>query len=139
MSVTENQRKTEYAGKDPSETQHQMAVIKWSQQASIRQKWPELKLLFHIPNERKCTPQQGRMLKLMGVKRGVPDLCLPVPRGQYHGLYIEAKTETGRSSGDQNWWGEQLLSQGYMWEICHGWESAVRVLEWYLSLPAGKV
>lgn len=131
MNVNENRSK-----KGLSEAQHQMAVIKWSQQASVRQKWPELKLLYHIPNERKCTPQQGRMLKLMGVKRGVPDLCLPVPRRRYCGLYIEVKTETGRSSDAQDWWGEQLLAQGYMWEVCHGYQSAIGVLEWYLSLPA---
>lgn len=125
------------SNKGPSENQHQMAVIKWSQQASIRQKWPELKLLFHIPNERKCTPLQGKNLQRMGVKRGVPDLCLPVPRGRYHGLYIEMKTETGRVSDDQEWWGEQLSAEGYFWEVCHGWESAARVLEWYLSLSAG--
>ena len=123
--------------KGPSENQHQMAVIKWSQQASIRQKWPELKLLFHIPNERKCTPLQGKNLQRMGVKRGVPDLCLPVPRGRYHGLYIEMKTETGRASDDQEWWGEQLSAEGYFWEVCCGWESAARVLERYLSLSAG--
>lgn len=125
------------ASNGPSENQHQMAVIKWSQQASIRKKWPELKLLFHVPNERNCTPQQGKMLKLMGVKRGVPDIFLPVPRGNYYGLWLEIKTETGRATGDQEWWGEQLMGRGYAWEVCHGWESAVRVLEWYLSLPAG--
>ena len=119
-----------------TENQHQMAVVKWSQQTSIRERWPELKLLFHIPNERKCTPQQGRILKLMGVKSGVPDLFLPAPRGKYHGLWIEMKTPDGTATEDQKWWGRQLMAQGYAWEISHGWESAVRVLEWYLSLPA---
>ena len=120
-----------------SENQHQMFVIKWSQQAAIHSKWPELKLLFHIPNERHCTPQQGKNLQRMGVKRGVPDLCLPVPRGAYHGLFIEMKTETGTATGDQKWWGDQLKDQGYMWAVCNGWESAVRLLEAYLSLPGG--
>lgn len=120
-----------------SEAQHQALVVKWSQQAAIRSKWPELALLFHIPNERKCTPQQGAQLRRMGVKRGVPDLCLPVARGAYHGLFIEMKTEHGRTSDDQEWWGQALIDQGYMWETCHGWESAVRVLEWYLSLKGG--
>lgn len=120
-----------------SEDQHQINVIKWKQQPSIMAKWPEMALLFHIPNERHCTPQQGKHLQRMGVRRGVPDLCLPVPRGPYHGLWIEMKTESGRTTGDQDWWGERLLGQGYMWEVCHGWESAVRVLEWYMSLPAG--
>ena len=117
-----------------AEAQHQAMVLKWTQQATIRAKWPELSLLFHVPNERHCTPQQGKNLQRMGVKRGVPDLCLPVPRGQYNGLFIEMKTESGRTTDDQEWWGERLLAQGYMWEVCHGWESAVRVLEWYMSL-----
>lgn len=124
------------ASKGPSENQHQMALIKWGQQASIRSKWPGLKLLFHIPNERHCTPQQGRMLKLMGVRPGVPDLFLPVPRGSYHGLWIEMKTLDGKPTGDQKWWGSQLRDQGYAWATCNGWERAVNVLEWYLSLPA---
>lgn len=120
-----------------SENQHQMLLIKWTQQESIRSKWPELKLLHHIPNERNCTAQQGKNLQRMGVKRGVPDLCLPVARGRYHGLYIEMKTETGTANGDQNWWGEQLKAQGYMWAVCKGWESAARMLEAYLSLAGG--
>lgn len=120
-----------------SEDQHQINVIKWTQQPAVRERWPDLKLLYHIPNERKCDPRQGKKLRLMGVRRGVPDLCLPVARGTYHGLYIEMKTESGRTTGDQDWWGERLTAQGYAWEVCHGWESAVRVLEWYMSLPAG--
>lgn len=119
-----------------TEAQHQANVIKWSRQPEIRSKWPELALLHHIPNGGTRDAIEGRHLKQAGVKQGVPDLCLPVARGRYHGLYIEMKTETGRTSDAQKWWGEQLLKQGYMWEICHGWESAVRVLEWYLSLPA---
>ena len=124
------------ASRGIAENQHQMAVIKWSQQPSIRQQWPELALLFHIPNERHCTPQQGRMLKLMGVKRGVPDLFLPVPRGRYHGLWIEMKTETGTATNDQKWWGDRLTAQGYLCYLCHGWDTAVRVLEWYMEQGA---
>ena len=71
----------------------------------------------------------------MGVKSGVPDLCLPIPRGQYAALYIEMKTLTGRATEEQNWWGEHLAAHGSFWEVCHGWQSAVRVLEWYLALP----
>lgn len=126
-----------YKAASISEAQHQTMVLKWTQQPSIRAKWPELSLLFHVPNERHCTPQQGKALQRMGVKRGVPDLCLPVPKGQYNGLFIEMKTESGRTTDDQEWWGERLLAQGYMWEVCHGWESAVRVLEWYMTLKDG--
>ena len=117
-----------------SEAKHQQAVIKWSQQPAVRSRWPELALLHHIKNETREGAAQVAVDKAMGVKRGVPDLCLPVARDRYHGLYIELKTETGRTSEAQKWWGEKLLEQGYMFEVCHGWESAVGVLEWYLSL-----
>ena len=119
-----------------SEARHQQAVVKWSQQPSIRAKWPELALLHHVKNETQEGAARVAVDKAMGVKRGVPDLCLPAPRGKYHGLYIEMKTETGRTTRDQDWWGEKLLEQGYMWEVCHGWQAAVRTLEWYLNLSA---
>lgn len=117
-----------------TEAKHQATIFKWAKQPSVRTKWPELKLLHHVPNGGTRDAVEGRHLKEQGVKSGVPDLCLPVARGQYHGLYIELKTEVGSPSENQLWWGEQLLNQGYMWEVCYGWEAAVRVLEWYLSL-----
>lgn len=117
-----------------TELQHQIAVIKWSEQPSIRSKWPCLKLLYHNANERKCSEVTGRLLRMAGLRRGVPDLTLPVPRGTYHGLYIEMKTPTGETSDDQDWWITELIDQGYFCEVCHGWESAVRVLEWYMGL-----
>ena len=120
-----------------SEAQHQAAVVKWSQQPSIRSQWPELALLFHIKNETTEGPKAVMIDRKMGVKKGVPDLHLPVPRGRYHGLYIEMKTETGHTSTEQDWWGEHLSAQGYAWHVCHGWQSAVSVLEWYLQLKGG--
>lgn len=117
-----------------TEAKHQAAIFKWSRQPSIRAIWPELALLHHIPNGGCRDAVEGRHLKEQGVKPGVPDLCLPVARGSYHGLYLELKNEVGKTSPQQDWWGEQLLAQGYMWRVCHGWQTAVRVLEWYLSL-----
>lgn len=117
-----------------TEAQHQANVIKWSQQPSIRSRWPELALLHHIPNGGRRDAVEARHLKEQGVKPGVPDLHLPVARGFYHSLYIEMKTEKGCTSDVQEWWIEFLTAQGNFVEVCHGWESAVRVLEWYLSL-----
>ena len=111
-----------------------MNVINWS--ILHTSEWPELALLHHIPNGGTRDAVEGRHLKQAGVKAGVPDLCLPAAKGKYHGLYLEMKTETGRPTAEQKWWGEQLVRQGYMWEVCYGWQSAVRALEWYLSLPA---
>lgn len=115
-----------------TEAQHQQMIIKWSQQPTIRHMYPELKLLYHVPNERKCSAIQGRLLKLMGVKSGVPDLVLPVARGGYHGLYLELKADKGKLSDSQKWWLLELTRQGYYAVCCHGWEEAVECLKVYL-------
>lgn len=111
----------------------QKAVIKWSQQAGVRKAFPCLKLLYHIPNERYCDPIQGKQLKLMGVKSGVPDLCLPVPNKGYHGLYIELKAENGKVSDNQDWWLIELHQQGYMCAVCFGLEQAINTILFYLE------
>ena len=116
-----------------TEDQIQQAVIRWSQQASVRKMFPQLALLYHIPNERKCTPQQGARLKRMGVKSGVPDLHLPVARGVYHGLYLEVKTEKGRVSANQMWWLERLRENGCCCVVCRCWEDAAHMLVTYLT------
>lgn len=120
-----------------SEAQHQANVIKWSRQPHIRSQYPELKMLFHIPNGGTRDAIEGKHLKQAGVKPGVPDLFLAAPSGKYHGLFIEMKTDTGRTSEAQKWWIKQLNAIGYFVEVCHSWQSAVRVLEWYLSLQEG--
>ena len=68
------------------EYKHQIEVMKWSRQPCIREKWPELALLHHIKNETTEGEKQVAIDRAMGVKKGVPDLCLPVARGMYHGL-----------------------------------------------------
>ena len=116
----------------PSEQSEQKWLIEWSQQPSIREKYPELALLYHIPNENK-DKITATILKTMGVKKGVPDLHLPVPAGKYHSLYIEMKAADGKPEPDQLWWRDKLREQGNAHAICYGWKHASEVLEWYLD------
>ena len=78
-----------YGNLKRGEDTEQMGVIDWSNWNTGR--FPELKLLFHVPNGGKRNAAEAARFKAMGVKAGVPDLCLPVPRGGYAGLYIEMK------------------------------------------------
>lgn len=119
-----------------TENEHQRTLIQWTQ--AVRSKYPDLALLYHIPNEGRRDPATVNNLKTLGMKAGVPDLCLPVPRGKYGSLYIEMKTERGRPTMEQLWWIDRLNKAGAFAEICHGWESAVRVIEWYLELKEGE-
>ena len=99
---------------------------------------PELALLFAVPNGGARDVITGARLKQEGVKRGVPDLVLPVAKQGYHGLAIELKRERGgQVSPEQRWWHEQLREQGWRVEVCMGYKAAWTVLEDYLgcSMP----
>lgn len=114
-----------------TEAQHQKLIFDWS--LSVRKDYPELALLFHIPNGGRRDAIEARHLKQQGVKRGVPDICLAVPRGGYHALYIELKTEKGRVSKEQKWWLERLNQAGNLAVVCHGWREATCTIERYLK------
>ena len=121
-----------YGNLKRGEDTEQMGVIDWAFWNTNR--FPELKLLFHVPNGGKRNAAEAARFKAMGVKAGVPDLCLPAPRGGYAGLYIEMKrTSGGVVSDDQKWWKEQLTENGYACVICKGWEAGKEALLWYLN------
>ena len=111
-----------------SEADEQAAVIEWCA-------WNKV-LVFHIPNGGARDARTGAQLKRQGVKRGVPDLCVPVARGGYHGLYIEMKTRTGRLSSEQETWLRRLQSEGYRAVVCRGAGQAINEIDDYMK---GKV
>lgn len=115
----------------PTEEQEQTAVMQWAEYQMGR--WPELVWLYHIPNGGKRRRTEAARFKAMGVKPGVPDLCLPVPRGGYHGLYVEMKRrEEGRVSEDQAEWIDGLRANGYCAGVAYGCHEAEGILEAYL-------
>ena len=68
----------------------------------------------------------------MGMRKGVPDLMLPVPMHGYHGLFIEMKAKNGRLSPEQKNWISALNTFGYLAVVCKGWEEAKKKLEEYM-------
>lgn len=116
-----------------TEHDEQVALLKWC--LLNQAKHPELARLFAIPNGGLRNKITAARLKAEGVQRGIPDLCLPVARGGFHGLYIEMKTATGRATPEQRDWLTWLAGEGYCVAICHGWRSAVAQLTAYLQLP----
>lgn len=95
---------------------------------------PELEMLYHIPNGGSRNPAEAANLKRQGVRSGVPDLCLPVPRGKYHGLYIEMKYGDNTPTDNQKRWLRNLQRYGYAVSICYSCEAAIAELEKYLNL-----
>ena len=110
------------------ETDEQRQLIQWAR----GKQWGQF--LFHIPNE--SVGGMGWVVRnrQMGMKKGVPDLMLPVPMHGYHGLFIEMKAAGGRLSNEQKCWLKALEAFGYRAVACKGWEAARDELERYMSM-----
>ena len=108
----------------------QVALFRWAGYQSKR--LPELALMFAIPNGGKRNKATAGKLKAEGVKAGVPDICLPVANGKYHGLWIELKAGRNKPTQPQVQWHMRLSQQGYRVAVCYSWEAARDVIEEYL-------
>lgn len=116
----------------PTENAEQAALFQWAELASGAH--PELRLLHAIPNGGLRDGRTAAILARTGVKSGVPDLCLPVARGGFHGLYIELKRlKGGVLSINQKTWLGLLAKEGYKAVVCRGWEEARDELLTYLN------
>ena len=94
-----------------SEEAEQIHLMQWCTWA--QSKYPELEAIYHVPNEGKRSAVTGGKLRQMGLRSGVPDICLPVPSGEYIGLYIELKKVGGRLTDNQAVWLEMLERYGH--------------------------
>lgn len=114
-----------------SEDSHQAAVFCWA--ALQAQRLPELHCLYAIPNGGKRDAREAAKLKTTGTRAGVPDICLPVPRGKYNNLYIELKVGKNKPSPEQIKWHERLRANGNRVEVCYGWREAAETILSYLT------
>lgn len=79
------------------EASEQAALMLWAQMHLA--KYPQLRLLYHIPNGGSRNAAEAASLKRQGVKAGVPDLCLPVAkRGAARTVH---RAEGGKEQGDK--------------------------------------
>lgn len=122
--------------KQRSEATEQESVIQWC--LYRENQYPELKNIFHVPNGGSRNKIEAANLKRQGVKAGVPDLVLAVPKGIYHGLFIEMKWGKNRVQDSQKEWLKRLEQYGYYTKVCYGAEAAIEKLEKYLNLTEGQ-
>lgn len=115
----------------PYESDTQKALFEWVSWNLKR--YPELKYLHHIPNGGKRDKATALNMKKEGVKAGVSDLFLPVPKGGKHGLYIELKRKGNVPTKAQNKWLEDMAAMGYGTAVCYSTEEAIKTLTGYLS------
>jgi len=94
----------------------------------------ELQDVWATPNGGHRTPAVAGKLKAEGVRRGVPDISCMVPRGAYHGLFIELKKERGTASSEQRARLCRLTQRGYAAHCIQGWVDAGKTLCTYLGI-----
>ena len=90
--------------------------------------------ILHFPNESPRTPRYGRLLKKMGMRKGVSDLFIALPRHNYHGAWIEIKSEKGRVSPAQKVFLDQMKEVNYYGNITYGMDETIKIIKWYCDI-----
>lgn len=93
---------------------------------------PLLAHLLHIPNGEYRDKKTAARLKQMGVKAGASDYLLPVPVGEFHGLWVEMKAGKGTPTEEQRKFLLNCRAQGYAAEWVIGWKPAIQLAVQYL-------
>lgn len=97
---------------------------------------PETYLTFSVPNGAKfSTKFHGRLVKAEGMRKGVPDILLPISRRNYNGLAIEMKIPPNKRTKEQVIFQERLEKENW-WVIheCPTAKGAFDTWAWYVNL-----
>lgn len=104
-------------------------IVNW-----FNYQFPDLKDdLHHFANERRCSIQQGRLLKRMGVKKGVSDFFLAIPLNGKSGLWIELKVGKNKPTKEQVVFIERKVLRGYECALVWGFDAARETIKNYLK------
>lgn len=96
--------------------------------------FPELgKLLFAVPNGGKRNKLEAVRLKRQGVRSGVADVILLIPKGGFSSLCIEFKTQIGKQSDEQKLFQQQASEVGNKYIVCRSASQAIEELKLYLQ------
>jgi hypothetical protein len=92
------------------------------------------KLLFSVPNGGSRNRIEAANLKRQGVKPGVSDVILQIPKKGYASLCMEFKTKTGRQTDEQKEYQRQVEMAGSKYVIVRSVEQAIKTMRNYLIL-----
>lgn len=129
--------------KDPTRSEHAQQVeffryvnarIKTSC-GSVRDAYESI---FAVPNAAKRNYKTASYMRAEGMRAGVPDVVIPVPRFPFHGLYIEHKIKPNRPSEVQKQWIARLQRLGHLVLISYSATESINILERYLNGHYGK-
>ena len=117
------------------ESELQQECVKWFRYAYPRY----ANLLFAIPNVGKRSKIEAAIMKGEGVRAGVADLFLMLPRGVYHGLFIEMKAGKGVQTDMQKEFEADAIKHGYAYEVCRDIDQFMYVIKCYIRTAENSI
>lgn len=118
------------------EASHQIALFDWANLKKVPEGGFLRDYMYAIPNGAKRTPAQGSILKRQGLSAGWPDLCIALPRGRYHGMYLELKRVSRYSvTKEQKVVIDRLNRIGYCARVSNTIDKSIEMIEEYLCTP----
>ena len=124
-------RKTTKPAKPPVPLEHDIQALFVQLVAQLGK---PLDVSFAIPNAAKRSPMLMGRLKREGFRTGIPDWCLPVPRGPYNALWIEFKRPGGKPTPEQTEMLKRLEEEGGAVHIVDDAAKGLEVVREYLAL-----
>jgi hypothetical protein len=113
----------------PSEDAIHLAVMEWvNLHPSISP------YVIHIPNEGKRSFSFGKKLKKMGMRAGVYDLFIAIPKNGYHGMWLELKSRKGKLSKEQLQFCEDMGKQDYFPYVVYTIDDAIEIIKEYCGI-----
>lgn len=110
------------------ESKLQRAIMKWANLAAKTD--PRLETLYAIPNGAHVTTINRMRLVSEGLKKGMPDLCLPVRSrdGQYSNLFLEVKVKNSKPTEVQKECHKLLEAHGNRVVVVRSLDEAIEYL-----------
>lgn len=112
----------------PTEHDLQVQCLRW-----LRAAYRDV-LCYAIPNGGQRNAIVAAKLKEEGATAGIPDMHIPIPKGDYASLYIEMKNgKAGRLSEHQKEMIQRLQAYGNKVVVCRTFDEFKREIEEYLA------
>jgi len=110
-------------------------------------KYPEIKFHFDFGSGVKLTKLQAYQQSVINPQKGYPDLIILKPKGKFHALFLEIKSEgktpytkQGEMLANEHLENQReylgyLLQNGYCADFAVGLDECLSKIDKYLSLP----
>lgn len=111
-----------------NEDQLQKSCVAWFDLQYRHISWA----LFHVPNGGKRNSIEAAKLKAMGVRPGVPDLLLVIPRGGYNYLAMELKVGNNTQTANQRNYQTKMSENGGCYAVIRTIDEFIQTVNSYL-------